>query len=187
MSFDPTQPAANSPLRSAPIRANFQALFDLIQQFASITGAQIDNISSLEPNEPASASATIIDQVLHLSFAIPRGQTGPQGPAFASAQVDSVTTLNPGENAQASVSFDGSALRFFFGIPRGFDGAPGIDGDPGTPGEVTQAALDNAIAGTSANSNAVMQLNQSADPNYNPTQIQDLINKVDELIGMLRR
>lgn len=187
MPFDPTQPAANSALRSAPIRANFQALFDLIQQFSSVAGAQIDSITSVEPNEPPSASATIIDQVLHLSFAIPRGQTGPQGPAFASAQVDTVTTLNPGETAQASVAFDGSALRFSFGIPRGFDGSPGADGQTGAPGEVSLVDLNNALSGTSANSNGVAPLDQSADPNYNSGQIQDLINKMNELIGVLRR
>ncbi len=30
-------------------------------------------------------------------------------------------------------------------------------------------------------------LGQTADANYQPAQIQDLINKVDELIGALRR
>ena len=47
--------------------------------------------------------------------------------------------------------------------------------------------LNNAIAGTSNNSNGVGTLGQGADGSYNQTQMQDLINKVDELINALRR
>ena len=47
--------------------------------------------------------------------------------------------------------------------------------------------LNNAIAGTSNNSNGVSTLGQGADGSYNQTQMQDLINKVDELINALRR
>jgi hypothetical protein len=150
----------------------------------------VDSVSTLDPGQPASASLSVVGQTLHFDFGIPRGDTGPQGPSFASAQVDAVNSLNPGDPAQASVTFDGSTLRFSFGIPRGYDGAPGTpgaDGQPGTPGEVSQAELYAAIVGTSANSNAVAQLAQPADPNYNPSQIQDLIDKMNELIGALRR
>lgn len=52
---------------------------------------------------------------------------------------------------------------------------------------VTYGFLSNAISGTSSNSNSVGTLNQSADSSYNSSQIQDLINKVDELINALRR
>ena len=48
-------------------------------------------------------------------------------------------------------------------------------------------AIANALAQTSANSNGVNQLGQSADSSYNQSQMQDLINKVDELINALRR
>jgi hypothetical protein len=51
----------------------------------------------------------------------------------------------------------------------------------------TQADLNNAIASTSNNSNNVGTLGQGADGNYNQSQMQDLINKVDELINALRR
>ena len=46
--------------------------------------------------------------------------------------------------------------------------------------------LTNAIAGTSANSNAVATLGISADMTYNSSQLQDVINKLDELITVLR-
>lgn len=99
--------------------------------------------------------------------------------------VDSVTTLDPGNPATVGVSFDGSNVRFTFGIPRGSDGATG------QPGEVSQTDLNNGLLNTlsqcSANSNGVGTLGQSADASYNPSQMQDLINKVDELINALRR
>ena len=51
----------------------------------------------------------------------------------------------------------------------------------------TQGDLANAIAGTSSNSNNVSTLGQVAEGNYNPNQMQDVLNKLDELILALRR
>ncbi|MEQ1851093.1 MAG: hypothetical protein ABMA01_05805 [Chthoniobacteraceae bacterium] len=41
--------------------------------------------------------------------------------------------------------------------------------------------------GTSNNSNGVGTLGQSADAGYNQSQMQTLLDKVDELINALRR
>ena len=71
--------------------------------------------------------------------------------------------------------------------PPGAAGANGSDGAQCPPGEVTSAALAMSISGTSSNSNAVSPLGQSADGNYNQTQMQDVLNKLDELINALRR
>jgi hypothetical protein len=101
--------------------------------------------------------------------------------------VDGVTTLDPGQQATVQTSFDGSNVRFTFAIPRGSDGTNGSDGSQGPPGEISQAQLDSAISGTSANTNSVGTLGQGADGSYNQSQMQDLINKVDELINALRR
>ncbi len=49
------------------------------------------------------------------------------------------------------------------------------------------ADLAAAINGSSANSNAVSVLSFGADPSYNPTQMQDVIAKLNELISALRR
>ncbi len=99
-----------------------------------------------------------------------------------SAVVDSVTTLPTGEEAAVSVSVVGGVLHLSFAIP---------EGQNGPPGEVTQAALDAGLAATlaqtSANSNAVAVLGEIADSSYNQPQMQNLINKVDELILMMRR
>ncbi len=114
------------------------------------------------------------------------GEAGPE-PPFAMAVVDSVNTLDPWENATVDASFDGTNVHFIFGIPRGYNGTDGADGGDGAPGEVSQVQLDDAIATTSSNTNRVDTLGIGADADYNPIQIQELINKVDELINALRR
>ena len=166
MPFDPTKPAFGSPDSSAEMRGQFNALNDKID-------------------------------------AIPAGPPGPQGPPFASAVVDGVSTLNPGEAATVVTGFDGTNVHFTFGIPRGAVGNPGPQGDPGNdgpqgpqgadgpqglPGEVTNAALASAIAGTSANTNGVSTLDTpfTNDP---PTlaDIEVLRAKFNEMILALRR
>ena len=98
--------------------------------------------------------------------------------------IDSVTTVEPSDPAAASVSLVGTELHFSFSIPRGMDGSPG---DPGAPGEVSFSDLSDAVDGTSANSNSVDFLGLVADPDYNSGQLQTLFDKMDELIGVLRR
>ena len=77
------------------------------------------------------------------------------------------------------MSFDGTNVRFTFDIPRGNDGAPG---------EVSQAQLDSAISGTSANTNGVSTLD-TAFANDPPTlaDLELLRAKVNELILNGRR
>ena len=191
MSFDRNQPTEFTLADAGQIRAQFNALFDLFMA-GRITGVQMDAVNSIDPGQPASATAQIIDGVLHLTLNLPRGATGTagtdgapggpgpagaQGPPFANALIGGVSTLNAGENAWVTVSFDGTNVQFFFGIPRGIDGQSGL----------TQQQLDNAILGTSRNSNNVSQLTQGADSDYNPIQMQTVLNKIDELINSLRR
>ena len=183
MPFDPSLPAPNSPLQSQVIRDQLQALFVLINNIASIAAAQVDSTNTLPPSSPANASVSVSGNTLHFSFEIPQGQEGPmgqQGPPFAQAVVDSVNTVDPGTPAAVGVSFDGTNVRFTFAIPRGSDGMNGSDG---APGEVSQAQLDSAISGTSANTNSVGTLdNVFGDP-----ASEELRNKLNELIHALRR
>lgn len=51
----------------------------------------------------------------------------------------------------------------------------------------TFADLSNAFAATSANSNSVSTLGQTADGSYQQWQMQMLFDKLDELINALRR
>ena len=55
-----------------------------------------------------------------------------------------------------------------------------------TPADVTNA-IASAFAGTSNNSNSVGFLSQSANSEYNQSQMQDVLSKIDELITALRR
>jgi len=191
MSFDRNQPTEFTLADAGQIRAQFNALFDLFMA-GRITGVQMDAVNSIDPGQPASVTAQIIDGVMHFTFNIPRGATGaagtsgtpggpgpagPQGPPFANALIGNVSTLNPGENAWVTMMFDGANVTFFFGIPRGIDGASGV----------TPQVLDNAILGTSRNTNNVATLNQTADADYNPSQMQALMNKLDEHINSARR
>jgi len=156
----------------------------------------VDGVNMLNPTDPASVQTIFDGSAVRMVFNIPRGFTGndggtgaqggpgPQGPPFANAVVDSVTTLNPGENATVQTNFDGSLVHFQFGIPRGNDGS----GPQGPPGEVTNAQLSSAIAGTSNLSNAVATLDTpfANDP---PTlaDLEVMRAKMNELIIALRR
>ena len=49
------------------------------------------------------------------------------------------------------------------------------------------ATVANAVSGSSSNSNSVATLDMSADSSYSQGQLQDVSNKLDELINALRR
>lgn len=195
MPYDPTLPLPNSPLESQVIRDQLQALFNLINSIVTLTAAQVDGVSTLNPGDPASASITVIGNTLHFTFSLPRGDEGLpgpqgiQGPSFANAVIDAVTTLQPNDAATVLVSFDGANVHFNFGIPRGQTGESGTNGNDGgvgpqgLPGEVTTAQLNSAISGTSANTNSVSTLDSAfADPD-----MEALRAKMNELILNGRR
>ena len=122
-----------------------------------------------DPNYPPEGaeieSAPLRDQFQSLHDEISSIPVGPEGPAGP-------------EGPQGPQGNTG---------PEGPQGQPGDPGPEGPPGEVSFTDLTDAIDGTSANSNSVDFIAQAADPDYNPSQIQALIDKVDELIGVLRR
>lgn len=89
-----------------------------------------------------------------------------------------MNTVPPGNPANVSLSVVGNTLHFTFDLPQG---------ETGPMGEVSSSDLNNAISGTSNNSNSVSTLGQGADGSYNQSQMQDVLNKLDELINALRR
>jgi len=203
MPFDPSLPATNSPLQSQVVRDQLQALFNLINNIVTVTAAQIDGVSTVNPGDPASVGLTVNGGTLHFTFSLPRGQegvagqagqdggpgpVGPQGPPFANAVVDSVTTLPAGSPATVSVSFDGTLVHFSFSLPAGQNGANGADGIQGLPGEVTNAALAMSISGTSSNSNAVPTMD-TAFSNDPPTlaDLETMRAAHNALVLVLRR
>ena len=72
--------------------------------------------------------------------------------------------------------------------PQGFPGADGAPGQQGPPGEVTGQQLNDAIAGTSANTNAVQLLDTGTftDP-PSAADLMAVANKLNELIQAMRR
>ncbi len=193
--FDPNLPQPNTPADANLVRGQLTSLHDLITAIQAVTAVQVDGVTTLPAGSQASVSLQLTGNTLHFTFGIPEGTPGaqggpgqdggpgpigPQGPPFAQAVVDGVTTLPAGSNASVTVSFDGTNVRFNFEIPQGNDGATGATGQPG---EVTQAALDSAISGTSSNTNAVGTLDTlMADPDD-----EALRQKLNEFILAGRR
>ena len=171
------------------------------QQGPPFAQAVVDAVNTVNPGDPAAVGVSFDGTNVRFTFDIPRGSDGGQGPAgndggqgppgndgaqgppFAQAVVDGVTTLDPGNPATVGVSFDGSNVRFTFAIPRGNDGSNGSDGSQGPPGEISQVQLDNAISGTSANTNGVSTLDTGfADPD-----MEAMRQKLNEMILNGRR
>lgn len=201
MPFNPNLPQANTEIDADQMRGQLLGLKDLIDLAAAggVTSAQVDGVTTTDPVNPALAGVSLAGGVLHFTFTLPRGldgqqgqpgqpgnngsdggpgPAGPQGPPFANAVVDSVNTLPAGSAATVDVTFDGSNVRFTFGIPAG---------EAGPSGEVTTADLTAAIAGTSANTNAVNTLNLTVSDPPTQAEVQAVADKVDELIAALRR
>jgi hypothetical protein len=157
------------------------------------TNFVVDNVNQLPPGSWPNVSANFDGNAVRLNFGIPQGpegpqgSQGPQGPPFAGTVVDGVMTLNPWDSAYVNTSFDGYNVRFTFGIPRGQTGTDGGPGPQGPPGEVTQMQLDTAIGNTSRNSNAVALLGMTVSDPPAQWEVQQIANKLDELINALRR
>ena len=188
MPFDPNIPAANSPNSSAQMRGQLNGLKALIDAVPTITTAQVDAVTTLNPGDPATVGVSIMGSVLHLTFGIPQGvdgaqgNEGPPGPPFANAVVDGVTTVPAGTPANVGVSFDGTDVHFSFDIPQG------EPGEQGPAGEVSQGDLESALNTQSSNiSNDVSFLNFSVNDPPTQQDVQMVLDKVDELIQALRR
>jgi hypothetical protein len=166
--FDPHLPEAGTEIDAVQMRSQLNGLKDLIDAIQTITTAVVDGTSTLSPGSAATVTLSVSNGTLHFSFAIPQGFHGADG----------------GQGEQGIQGIQGIQGE------RGSQGEPGvqgIQGYQGEPGEVTLSQLDNAIAGTSSNSNGVALLGMAvSDP---PTQgeVQLIVNKLDELITALRR
>jgi len=217
MPYDPTYPPTNALIESAPMRTQFNGLKDLIDAIQTISAAQVDAVTTVEPGDPAVVTLNVADGTLHFSFALPRGsngsdgiagtsgsdgapgqqgpqgeqglpgESGAQGPAFATAVVDAVNTLPAGEPATVVSFLNGNTVHLTFGIPQGFNGADGSNGNDGAPGEVTLQQLEDGIATTSANSNGVAELGMTVSDPPTQSEVQQIAGKLDELILALRR
>ena len=185
--FDPTLPQAGTEIDAVQMRGQLNGLKDLIDAIQTITAAQIDAVNTLPPGDPAVVTLSVTGNTLHFSFDLPQGEAGSSGdpgPPFADAVVDAVNTLPAGESATVESSFDGATVHLTFGIPAGADGSNGSDGEPG---EVSFQQLEDAISGTSANSNGVAELGMTVSDPPTQAEVQQIADKLDELILALRR
>lgn len=78
--YDPALPADDSPLSSAEMRSQLTGLKALIDAIATITGAQVDGVTTLPPGFAAGASVSVVGNTLHFTFELPAGDTGAMGP-----------------------------------------------------------------------------------------------------------
>ena len=188
MPYDPAFPATNAELTSPAFRDQFQGLKALIDAIPSITTAQVDAVNTLNPGDPATVGVSITGGVLHFTFSIPQGVEGAQGgdgaqgPPFGNAVVDSVTTVPAGSPANVGTWFDGTDVHFTFELPQG------DTGEQGPAGEVTFSDLTNELTmNTSANTNSVSTMGIFANDPPTQSDVQTVIDKLDELINALRR
>ena len=159
----------------------------------------VDAVNTLPSGEQATVESSFDGNTVHLTFGIPQGPEGgigADGPPFAQAVVDAVNTLPPGEQATVESSFDGNTVHLTFGIPAGLNGSdgeqgiqgePGMPGMPGAPGEVSFQQLADAIATTSSTSNGVDTLGMAVSDPPTQSEMQQIADKLDELINALRR
>lgn len=136
--FDPTQPSTDSALSSAVMRSQLNSLKALIDAMVTLTGAQVDAVTTLPAGSPATAQVTVTGNTLHFTFSLPQGDIGPAGP-------------------------------------------------PGPAGEVSVGMLESALTTTAQNPNNVSNISLDALPYYEQAQLQQVSDKLDELLNALRR
>ena len=178
MPYDPTLPQEGTPLDAVQMRSQLHGLKDLIDAMASVNAATVDGTNTLPAGSPAVATVSVIGSTLHFTFEIPQGTDGTNG----SNGSDGAT------GPQGSTGSDGATGPQGPQGPQGDPGGPpgpqgppgndGMQGPQGPPGEVTQAALDAAILGTSANTNAIGTL----DTVFPDPALEEIRAKLNEMI-----
>ena len=175
MPFDPNLPQELTPADAAQMRSQLNGLKALIDAILTVSAAQVDGVTTLDPGLPANASVSVIGNTLHLTFDIPRGNDGAQGPQGATGAV--------GPQGPQGLPGDPGGPPG----PAGAEGPPGPQGPQGQPGEVSLTDLNNGLLNTlsqtSANTNAVATLDfPFADPD-----VEVLRQAFNALVQALRR
>ena len=141
------------------------------QQGPPFSQAVVDAVNTVDPAMPAAVGVSFDGTNVRFTFDIPRGNDGNPGPQGS-------------DGAQGPTGAQGPQ-----GDPGGPPGPPGPQGNDGPsgpqgpPGEVSQSQLDNAISGTSANTNGVGTL----DTGFADADMEALRQKLNEMILNGRR
>jgi hypothetical protein len=171
----------------------------------SVTGAIVDFTTTTAPGTSAGATASFDGAAVRFLFSIPRGADGANGtngtdgaPGTTGPQgLQGIPGLDGPQGFPGNAGTPGTQGLQGAPGPQGLQGGPGPDGPQGLtgmqgpqgpPGEVTNAALAAAIAGTSASTNAVATMDIPFT--NNPATLADmelLRSKINELILAQRR
>ena len=197
MSYDPTKPIEQELIDAAELRSQFAGLKTLIDAgVPGATGPQGPQGPQGAPGDAGPQGNTGADgraivnvaddgsgrAVIQMSdggsygpFTVASGPQGPQGtPGDQGPQGNNGNAGAPGPQGN-----------------NGADGAPGPQGPQGNPGEVSAAqlndALNTALAGTANNCNGVALLSLAMGDPPSQGDVNQILNKLNELIGALRR
>jgi hypothetical protein len=99
MPFDPNLPANGAEIISAELRGQFSGLKELMDAIPSVTSAQVDGVTTLEPGQAATVAASIVDGVLHFQFGIPAGPAGPTGEVTNTVLSEAIATTSHSSNS----------------------------------------------------------------------------------------
>jgi hypothetical protein len=157
MSFDPTKPVEGTEIDAAELRNQFNGL-----------KALVDAVPAGPPGPQGPQGA--------------QGSEGPQGPEGRHV----VNVYDDGYGRAIVQMSDGSTYGPY-SIASGPVGPQGVQGPPGPAGEVTFSDLSAAIAGTSNNSNSISILDMTVSDPPTQMEVQNIANRVDQLILALRR
>ena len=205
MPYDPNLPQAGTDIDAPQMRSQLTGLKDLIDAIASVNAATVDSTTTLPAGSPAVAGVSVVGDTLHFTFQLPQGMDGtngsngsdgamgPQGSPGSDGAIGPQGPQGPQGDPGGPPGPQGPPGNDGMQGPQGNEGTQGPQGNEGNqgpqgpPGEVTQAALDAAIASTSANTNAVSTLGMVVTNPPTQSEVQTLADKVDELIVALRR
>jgi hypothetical protein len=157
MSFDPTKPIEGTEIDAAELRTQFNGLKTLI-----------DAVPPPIPGPPG-----------------PQGLQGEQGPQGNDGR--SVVNVYDDGSGRAIVQMSDGTTYGPFTIASGPPGADGQPGPQGPMGEATMGDIQNAIGGTSNNSNSVSILDMTVSDPPTQTEVQNIASRLDQLILALRR
>jgi hypothetical protein len=108
MPFDPNLPQELTPVDAEQMRDQFNSLKDFIDAVPTISSAQVDGVTTLPAGDPAAADASVTSGVLHLTFGIPEGQSGPPGEVtqegLDNAIIGALSQTSNNSNGVASLS-----------------------------------------------------------------------------------
>jgi len=79
MPYDPNEPQPTTPLDAVQMRGQLTGLKAIIDAILTLTAAQVDGVSAVEPGNPANASVNVNGNTWHFTFDIPRGNDGAPG------------------------------------------------------------------------------------------------------------